>query len=112
MIMKIAGSGSIISFMTLLRKEMKERIAPDRIKQLNLLASDWFQDQQMIEEAIEFALKGGDPALAADILEKHRTNILNADDWKLLEKWLSMIPEELVQNRLPLLLGKCLGGLE
>ena len=92
-------------FKDFLRKEMKERIDPDRIKQLNLLASDWFQDHQMIEEAIEFALKGGDPALAADILEQRRTNILNQDDWKLLGKWLSMIPEEHVQNRLPLLLA-------
>ena len=43
--------------------------------------------------------------LAADIIEKQRTNILNSDNWRLMDKWLSMIPEELVQNRLPLLLA-------
>ena len=43
-------------FKDLLREEMKEQIDPDRIKQIYLLASQWFEDQGLTEEAMELAL--------------------------------------------------------
>ena len=93
-------------FGDLLRAEFEKSLAPAAIAELHQRASDWFEQQGLIDEAIRHALKAGDSIRAAEIVERHRERILDSDQWYILEKWLGQLPEALVQQRVELLLAR------
>ena len=93
-------------FGDLLRAELEKSLAPAAISELHQRASDWFEQQGLIDEAIRYALKAGHNIRAAEIVERHREGILDSDKWYILEKWLAQLPEALVQQRVGLLLAR------
>ena len=60
----------------------------------------------MIAEAIGYALKANDMIGAARIVEVNRYIAQDEDEWFTLEKWLSMLPESLIQQRSELLMAR------
>ena len=93
-------------FGDLLRVELEKSFAPAAIAELHRRASDWFERQGLIDEAIRHALKAGDSIRAAEVVERHREGILDSDKWYILEKWLAQLPETVVQQRVELLLAR------
>jgi LuxR family maltose regulon positive regulatory protein len=51
-------------------------------------------------------LAAGDVNGAAQLVEQNRQAMLNADRWYVLEKWLSMLPDTVIQKRPELLLAR------
>ena len=93
-------------FQQLLRRLLSHRATPEEIRALHGRASRWFASKKLIDEALEHAMAAGEVDHAADIVEAHRLEILNADRWPVLAGWLSQLPEEVVWRRPELLLGE------
>ena len=93
-------------FQHLLRRLLGQGAAPEEISALHERASHWFASQKLIDEALEHAMAAGEVDYAADIVEANRLEILNADRWPVLARWLSQLPEEVVWQRPELLLGE------
>ena len=64
-------------FRDLLREQLERRAAPGQIVTLRARASEWFESQGMIEEAIHHALAAGDEMGAAAMVERHHRAELN-----------------------------------
>ena len=93
-------------FQQLLQNRLKQRFDPDEISALQMRASRWFAENNLIDEALKYALVAGDVLAAAQLVEKNRHVPLNEDKWYVLEKWLSQLPDDIVHQRPALLLAK------
>jgi len=93
-------------FQKLLQQQLKHRFETDEITVLHRRASLWFDENNLIDEALQHALVAGDVTTAAQLIEKNRHIPLNEDRWFVLEKWLKQLPDEIVQERPELLLAR------
>ena len=93
-------------FQGLLLEQLKRRCDAQEIATLHSRASEWFEGQGLIGEAIQHALKAGEVVAAAEICERHRHAELNADRWYVVESWLATLPAEIKQQRPGLLLAE------
>jgi len=93
-------------FQNLLKNQLKLYYSKEKIVELHKLVSKWFEEQGIIEDAIDHALAAGDINCAAQIVEKNRYKIVNLDQWHTLNNWLERLPPEIIQKRAGLLLCK------
>jgi LuxR family maltose regulon positive regulatory protein len=93
-------------FQELLRAELKQRAEPAEIAALCSRASEWFEQQGMVGEAIRYALNAQGTSLAAKIFERHRRPEQDQDRWRNVERWLAAFPAETKVQRPGLLLGQ------
>jgi LuxR family transcriptional regulator, maltose regulon positive regulatory protein len=93
-------------FQKLLFNLLSRRFSSEDIKGLHAQASDWFTENGLVDEAIEHALDAGDVNGAAQLVEQNRRAELNADRWYVLERWLSILPDTVIQQRPVLLLAQ------
>jgi len=96
-------------FQQLLLNEQHRRMTPDEIARLHLRASEWFVSRDLIDEAIQHAMKAKDAGSAADIIEQHQQAELLQGRWYIVESWLAMLPVEVIQQRPRLLLAQLWG---
>jgi len=93
-------------FRGLLLKQLNRCYGSEEIKALHARASAWFADEGLITEAIQHALAAGDETGAAQLVVQNRQATLNAERWFILEKWLSMLPDAMIQQRPELLIAQ------
>jgi LuxR family maltose regulon positive regulatory protein len=93
-------------FRKLLLNHLKRRFSAEDINALHDRASVWFADNGMIEDAVRHALAAGDETGAAQLVVQNRQAAVNAERWFELEKWLSILPEGMIQQQPELLLAK------
>jgi LuxR family maltose regulon positive regulatory protein len=86
-------------FKSLLVKELHATYSEKEIHELHRRASHWFAEQGLVEEAMHHALEANDNPLAADIVEKRSHDLLNRLERHTLEKWLSLLPQDLIWQR-------------
>jgi LuxR family maltose regulon positive regulatory protein len=83
-------------FRDALRHELGARHGPVMMAHLHQRASDWFAGQGLIEEAVKYALAGGNPGHAVRLVESGLRPLLDReDDPGLLEQWLRLLPPEI-----------------
>ena len=93
-------------FQELLQRELSEDASEEQIKALHLKAATWFETEGLIDEALKHTLAADELELAAQLVERHRIDALNADQWYVLEKWLSRLPDSIVQQHAELLIAR------
>jgi len=91
-------------FQKLLLNQLKRLYSSEEINALHARASAWFADNGMITDAIRHALAAGDETGAARLVVQNRHAVLDAGRWLVLEKWLSMLPDTIIQQRPELLI--------
>ena len=91
-------------FQELLQQRASAEMPPDQIADLHHRASAWFEEQGLFDEAIHHALAAGDLDLAARQMCLGLRDVLNREDRPTLERWLSLLPEEMIQRRPDLLM--------
>ena len=91
-------------FQDLLKSQLKRRLSSEEIAALHSRASEWFDSQGLVWEAIGHALEAGDVIRAAEIIERRRNNEFAAERWYNVSRWLSMLPEKIKGERPKLLL--------
>jgi LuxR family maltose regulon positive regulatory protein len=90
-------------FADILRHHLRRALDEPAIAQLHEAASRWFEGKGLLDEAITHALSAGDPLRAARLVETHTDTLLGSENWRALERWLSLLPE--AQTRRPALLA-------
>ncbi len=92
-------------FADLLQSLAQHRLA-DRLPDLHLRASIWFEQEGAVEEAIAHALRGSNLQRAADLIQAHGLSYAARGQARLVRGWLSQLPESFVRERAPLALGR------
>lgn len=97
-------------FQQLLLGELKKRHSEDEIVLLHLKASAWYNQNGLVDEALQHALEAGDDLAAAQLLEEHARTLLDEDRWYVLEKWMGRLPDSIIKQRPQLLIAKAWVG--
>jgi len=79
-------------FQELLQRHLEQHCAPKEIATLHERAANWFEEQGLLDEAFQHALKGNDPAEAGRLIARHGIEILNEEQWHRLDQWLRGLP--------------------
>ena len=90
-------------FLDLLQKQARQRWG-SQVEAWQLRASQWFEEQGYIEDAIEYALAGRDHERAAFLLEKAAQPILLRSEIHTFRSWVKCLPEREVLARPDLVL--------
>ena len=85
-------------FQKLLHNQLERHFSQDDINALHDRASKWFAENGLIEESVEHALAGGHPETAGQLIGKHGFDLLNDMEWPRLQRWLKMLPGEIVDR--------------
>ena len=93
-------------FQQLLQRQLQREANAEEIAVLHGKASQWFENQGLIDEAIRHAMDAGDVLAAGKIIERHRYAPLNDDKWFIVERWLAQIPAETIERSPGLLLAQ------
>lgn len=93
-------------FQDALRQRLRARFGPDEVITLHRRAANWMAGQQFIDEALHHALTGGDQDQAVTLMEQGLCDVLNRDDRPTLERWLHLVPANLIEQRPWLLMIK------
>jgi LuxR family maltose regulon positive regulatory protein len=80
-------------FKDFLRNKMAEEWSDEDLTNLHLSASNWFEENGYIKEAIKHSYLAKDNNSAYSIFEKNKHKGLNGGKWKDVEKWLNGIPD-------------------
>jgi LuxR family maltose regulon positive regulatory protein len=81
-------------------------MTPEAINDLHRRASTWFEENGLIEEALQHALAASDLDLAAHQMTAGLRDVINRMDRPTLERWLRLLPEEMIQRQPGLLMIK------
>jgi LuxR family transcriptional regulator, maltose regulon positive regulatory protein len=90
--------------MKLLRRELLTEGGSDQEHILHCRASTWFEEYELLDEALHHALAAGDIDLAARQITGGLHKALNQEDRPTLERWLRMLPEETIRKNPGLLM--------
>ena len=96
-------------FADILRHRLRLAADEGTVATLHSAASGWFEANALIDDAIAQALSAGDPQRAARLVETYGDSLLDHDNWRVLERWLALLPE--AQTQRPALLV-AMGWLE
>jgi LuxR family maltose regulon positive regulatory protein len=91
-------------FQELLQQRASAEMGADQVSHLHCLASAWFEEHGLIEEALHHALVAGDLNLTARQMSTGLRDVINREDRPTLERWMRLLPEELIQQRPELLI--------
>ncbi len=85
-------------FRYLLSARTRERYADAEIRNLHACASAWFAAHNLLDEAIAHAVKAGDILRAAELVEAQVHPSLDREDWRQVERWLGLLPPEVLRR--------------
>ena len=94
-------------FLELLRKQLQRNHSPNEIAEFHSRASQWFEEQGLIDGAIRHALLAEDMAGAAEIFERYRRDE-QEDHCLNIIRWHNLFPEDLKKDHSGLLLAQAL----
>jgi LuxR family maltose regulon positive regulatory protein len=72
---------------------------PERIAALHRQASQWLEDHDLTDEAVQHALLAHDPDFAADLVERNSQEKLLRSETMTLLRWLQSLPEGEIRKR-------------
>ena len=76
------------------------------IADLRMRASHWCAENNLLDEALRYALAAGKTDAAVDLVVRNRYELMNAEQWNRLDRWISQLPGEIVLQNAPILLAK------
>ncbi len=85
-------------FQELLQQRLSAEMATEEVNKLHLRVSAWFEKRGLIDEALQHSLAAGDLDLAAHQMTNGMCDVINREDWPTLERWLRLLPEEMIQR--------------
>ena len=91
---------------TLLQHELQKRFAPHEIALLHVNAGTWFAKQDQLEEALHFLLLGNDVDAAISLISSKRHELMNLEQWHVLDRCLDMLPNGAIDDNPGLLITK------
>ncbi len=86
-------------FQELLQQRLAAEMKPEQLNAMHRQASAWFEEHGLIEDALQHALAAGELDLAARLMNAGMREVVNREDRQTLERWLRLLPEEMIQRR-------------
>jgi LuxR family maltose regulon positive regulatory protein len=74
-------------------------LEPEKIPELHVRASKWFEQSRMLPDAVRQAWAAGDPPRAADLLEKNAFALLEQADIPEIKGWMAGLPPDVFRSR-------------
>jgi LuxR family maltose regulon positive regulatory protein len=93
-------------FRTLLRNQALVEIGEEEIRNIQIRAGQWFEDNGYLEEAISHLIQADMVTEAGALIVRHRNTIMNNEQWHRLDIWLRMLPPDMLAKTPELLLLK------
>ncbi|MGB7450754.1 MAG: LuxR C-terminal-related transcriptional regulator, partial [Lysobacterales bacterium] len=90
-------------FHDFLRSELKRRYSSEEIATLHSRAGQWYAENGLIEEALRHLFAAGDTLQALKLMEQHRHDLMNREQWQYLDRLLHLVPAE-IHEKSPILL--------
>jgi ATP/maltotriose-dependent transcriptional regulator MalT len=96
---EVEGAADWLELFPPLAHLLQQRTKAAPCTSLHLQASQWFAAHGDVREAVEHALKGGQPEVAASFLERFaEERLLQGQDLALILHWRSSLPESLLTS--------------
>ncbi len=86
-------------FADLLRQRLEESTTPQDIESLHRRASQWYEENDFLIEAVEHRLAAGDYDNVIRLIEQHAGEIFQRSQLNTLIRWWAQLPRELVTSR-------------
>jgi len=93
-------------FHNFLLRQLEKNFTKEQISDLHKRASNYFHDNNFIDESLQHAKKSGDISLLVQIIEHHRLELMDSDQFFRLWKWLKMLPAAEIEKHAKLLLSQ------
>ncbi len=85
-------------FRYLLQNQLRQVYGEAEMRAMHARASAWFAGQGLLDEAIDYALQAGEPLRAASLVEDHVHEALDREDWRQVERWIGLLPAEVLSR--------------
>lgn len=92
-------------FRSEIKKRARKHFSEEVIASLYKAASRWFEDQQLLEEALKYAILSDDMPFAVNLFDDKRLALHNSEQFQRLERLIKMFPEEAIERNPELLLS-------
>lgn len=86
--------------------KLPDTYSDGEISQLYARAVAWHEDHGLLEEAIHYALADQQIATAVGVVQRHRYRLLDAMDFRRLERWIKQFPPAAIATHVDLLLAR------
>ncbi|NIM42585.1 MAG: hypothetical protein GTN84_14725, partial [Hydrogenophaga sp.] len=86
-------------FQELLRSRLAAAYDGAAVAGLHTRASEWLAGGGFVDEALHHALAAGNMAAAARLVERNFHPMADRDAWYTLERWMAMLPADVVEER-------------
>lgn len=100
------SSGTWFRYHALFTEFLRRQLPPKQASQHYHEASLWFEENNLLDEAIHYATHAQDFERAANLLESHYLDMVQRGEQSALLEWLSTLPPELMASRPRLWLAK------
>ncbi len=100
-IMQMDGQHQRYRFHQLFRdvlRNLLEQQFPEKLTELYLRASCWYEENNQLEEAIKLAFKGGNLEKAVELIKRHAPNALEKGERATTREWMERLPEEIIRE--------------
>jgi LuxR family maltose regulon positive regulatory protein len=104
-------SGIWFRYHALFTEFLRRQLPLGQTSKLYHAASLWFEQNNLLDEAIHYATHAADHERAADLLESHYIDLFQRGEQSALMEWLSTLPPQLMEERPRLWLAKGWGSI-
>ncbi len=99
-------SGTWFRYHALFAEFLRRQLPPETTSDLYHAASLWFEQNNLLDEAIHYATHAADYERAAALLENHYIDMIQRGEQSALMEWLSTLPPDLMEKHPRLWLAK------
>jgi len=85
-------------FADLLRQRLRQT-QPEQIPEMHIRASKWFEQNGLIDEAIEYSMRAEAYERSAQLIEEHVSALWQRNEHGKLQHWLDLLPIECIYSR-------------
>ena len=85
-------------FREFLQQELVRRFGHGEIGRLHAIAGRWYAENNLIDEAFYHLLPAGDISHAIELIVQHRYRMLNQTQWVILENWLNLFQDSIIES--------------
>lgn len=86
-------------FRDLLQHRLRSQYSPEEITALHNRASQWFEQNGLIDEALSHAFSAGDLDCAAGIVARHRYRLMDQARWQRLARYLDRFSQTYINQQ-------------
>ncbi|CAG1016123.1 partial serine/threonine-protein kinase PknK, partial [Anaerolineales bacterium] len=105
------STGTWFRYHALFTEFLRRQLLPEQTAELYHAASLWFEENNLLDEAIHYATHAADHERTAALLETHYLDMIQRGEHSAVLEWLGTLPPEMMENRPRLWLAKGWGSI-